>query len=225
MAKILIVEDDLSLASMICDWLRFEHHLVEPVDNGDNALELMRSYTYDVVILDWAIPGLSGIEVCQQFRAMGGTTPILLLTGKGAIEDKEVGFNSGADDYLTKPFQAKELSMRVRALLRRSTAVTSDVLKAGNITLNAKDYRVTKNETQLQLAPREFALLEFFMRHPNEVFSPEALLDRVWASDSEASRDTVRVCITRLRHKLGTDSGTPLIQTVFGVGYKLELPG
>jgi DNA-binding response OmpR family regulator len=225
MAKILLVEDDMSLSDMIRDWLKFERHIGEAAYNGDDALNLLSSVTYDLIILDWDLPGLSGIEVCKLFRERGGNTPILMLTGKSSIDEKVVGFNSGTDDYLTKPFETRELAARVRALLRRSPVRIADIIKAGNLELNTQDHRVLQNGVVLNLAPREYALLEFFMKHPKEVFSPEALLARVWQSDSEASRDTVRVCITRLRQKLGEDPKTPNIRSVFSVGYTFEPDG
>lgn len=222
MAKILIVEDDQNLVNMIVDWLEFERHTVEAVGDGNDAMAMLRAYSYDLVILDLTLPGMGGEQVCSEYRSGGGKARILMLTGKGAIEDKEAGFDAGADDYLTKPFHSKELSARVRALLRRSAEVVSETLKAGSLTLNTREFTVTQDGVVLQLAPKEFALLEFFMRHPNQVFSAESLLDRVWQAEGDASIDTVRVCINRLRTKLKADDATACVKTVFGVGYKLE---
>ena len=225
MAKILLVEDDLNLSDMIRDWLKFERHIAEAAYNGDDALNMLSTVTYDLIILDWDLPGLSGIEVSKLFRERGGNTPILMLTGKSSIDEKVIGFDSGTDDYLTKPFETRELAARVRALLRRAPVRIADLIKAGNLVMNTKDHSLFQDGVELNLAPREFALLEFFMKHPNDVFSPDALLDRVWQSDSDASRDTVRVCITRLRQKLGEDPKTPNIRSVFGIGYKFEPDG
>jgi two-component system, OmpR family, response regulator len=177
---------------------------------------------YDVIVLDWDLPGATGVEICTSFRAKGGNTPIIMLTGKSTLRDKEEGLDSGADDYLTKPFHIKELSARIRALLRRPLSVTGNTLKVGDITLCPISYKVTKAEQEVQLLPREFALLEFLMRHPGQVFGAEALLDRVWNSDSEASPDALRTCMKRLRKKIESPEGDSIIKTVHGVGYKLE---
>ncbi|HEY9785855.1 MAG TPA: response regulator transcription factor [Candidatus Obscuribacterales bacterium] len=224
MAKILIVEDDLDLRSIVEDWLKHEHHTVECATKGDEALDLLKVYPYDLIILDWELPNLSGIEILKAFRGCGGRTPILMLTGKGELDNKETGLDTGADDYLTKPFHMKELSARIRALLRRPASAVENVLKVGDLTLNPKTYAVTKGGADIKLLPKEFALLEFFMRYPNQVFSAEALLDRVWRSESDVAPETVRTCIKRLRKKLNAESEDSIIQTLHGVGYKLYNP-
>lgn len=223
MAKILLVEDDMGLQRMVRDWLTFEHHLVETADNGRDGLDKLQFYQYDLVILDWEMPEMTGIEICKEFRSRGGTTPVLMLTGKGTIGDKESGFEAGADDYLTKPFHMKELSMRLKSLLRRAgSSLQGDQLKFRELTLEPTSHRVTRDGKDLQLLPKEFALLEFLMRHPNQVFSAEALLSRVWASESDTTVDAVSTCIKRLRKKVDIDGQTSVIKTVHGVGYKLE---
>jgi DNA-binding response OmpR family regulator len=224
MAKILVVEDETDLAIPVRDWLTKEQHLVELVDNGTEALELLRVYKYDLIILDLMIPGANGMEVCRRFRNDGGTTPILMLTAKSAVEDKEAGLDAGADDYLTKPFHLKELSARIRAVIRRHTQPTSRELKVGDLVLDAVARTVMLNGEEIHFVPREFSLLEFLMRHPNQVFSAEALLDRVWASDTMASPDTIRTYIKILRKKLGAEGKESFIRTVHGVGYKIESP-
>jgi len=222
MAKILVVEDEQDLSGPVRDWLGREHHLVEVVDNGPDALDRLRIYKYDVVILDLMLPGLSGMEVCRRFRSAGGTTPILMLTAKTTVEDKEAGLDAGADDYLTKPFHLKELSARVRALLRRPAPVSGNVLNVRSLVLDTSACRVTKDGHELHLLPKEFSLLEFLMRHPNQVFSADALLDRVWASDTSALPDTVRTHIKTLRKKIDDEDSPSFIRTIHGVGYKLE---
>jgi DNA-binding response OmpR family regulator len=223
MAKILLADDDIDLAEAVQNWLGGEKHAVEVVYDGQEALERMRVYKYDLAILDWQMPGLPGIKVCGKFRESGGKTPILILTSRAQVEDKEAGLDSGADDYLTKPFEMRELSARVRALLRRPPSeVTSNVLKAGHLSLDRQTHEVKRGDVVINLLPKEFALLEFLMRYPNEVFSLETLLNRVWPSDSDSSPDTVRVHLTHLRNKLQPKGG-PQIKTVYGVGYKLEL--
>ena len=203
MAKILVADDDVDLAEAIQNWLDGEHHAVELVYDGQEALDRMRLYKYDLAILDWLMPGLPGVQVCGKYREGGGKMPILILTSRAQVEDKEHGLDSGADDYLTKPFELRELSARVRALLRRPPReVTGNVLKAGHLSLDRQTHEVKRGGEAINLLPKEFALLEFLMRYPNEVFSLETLLNRVWPSDSDSSPDTVRVHLTHLRNKL-----------------------
>jgi DNA-binding response OmpR family regulator len=221
MAKILLVEDDLILSDNISEWLKLEHHVVDLVANGSEALDRLRFYKFDLIILDWMLPGVAGVDVCKEFRAQGGTTPILMLTGKKSIPEKELGLDSGADDYLTKPFHFKELSARLRALLRRQPALSSNLLKYGALELNLQDHSVLKNGQVLSLLPKEFSLLEFLMRHPNQVFSAEALLDRVWNSSSDVSPESIRTYVARLRSKIDDQDSESMIQTLHGVGYRL----
>jgi len=221
MAKILLVEDEDDISDLITAWLAKDHHVVEVASSGEAALDLLRVYPFDVLILDWMLPGISGVEVCRDFRTRGGTTPILMLTAKSHVNEKERGLDAGADDYLTKPFELKELSARIRALLRRPVSFSGTVLKVGSIVLDTSTHQVTKDGEELQLLPKEFALLAFFMRHPNQVFSAEALLDRVWSSDSEASPETIRTYIKRLRKKIDDKDKPSMVGTVHGVGYKL----
>lgn len=224
MAKILVVEDDLDLRSIVEDWLKHEHHLIETATKGDEAMELITTYPYDLIILDWQLPVLDGIQILQKFRQGGGRTPVLMLTGQDKTNHIETGLDSGADDYLTKPFHMKELSARIRALLRRPQNVIENVLKCGDITLNPRTYSVTRGGADLKLLPKEFALLEFFMRHPNQVFSTEALLDRVWRSENDAAPETVRTCIKRLRKKIDLENEDSIIETLHSVGYRLHSP-
>jgi DNA-binding response OmpR family regulator len=222
MAKILIVEDEIDLSEPVRAYLTHEHHLVEVVADGREAMERLRFYKYDLIILDWMLPGVQGVDVCKTFRASGGTTPILMLTSRKQTQDKITGLDAGADDYITKPFDVAEISARVRALLRRPQQVTTNVLAARNVTLDPTTFKVTRDGADVQLLPKEFALLEFFMRYPGQVFSAEALLDRVWSSESEASPETIRTYIKRLRQKLDTPGQPSMLVTVHGVGYKLE---
>jgi len=224
MAKILLVEDDVEFSGVVKSWLSNERHAVEVVHDGLEARHQLQVFEYDLVVLDWQLPGLSGVEICQDFRSRGGMTPVLMLTGKSTVADKESGLDSGADDYLTKPFHMKELSARVRALLRRASRGTSNVLTIGDLVLDPANYRVTRDGAEIQLQKREFALLEFLMRNPNRVFSSEALLERVWATEADVTPDAIRVYIMRLRKKVDEGAKASLIQTVHGVGYKLQTP-
>ena len=222
MAKLLLVEDDTDLSGRVNMWLSSQQHAVECVFDGVEASERLKFYQYELVILDWNIPQKTGIEVCQEYRSRGGNTPILMLTGKSSINEKEMGLDAGADDYLTKPFHLKELSARIRALLRRPVAYAGTTLKVGTLELNPSSHQVTSDGREINLLPKEYAVLEFLLRHPNEVFSPDALLNRVWNSESDASSDTVYTYIKTLRKKISPDAPSSIIKTVHGVGYKLE---
>lgn len=223
MAKILLVEDEHDLAQLISGWLhQREHHLVETLENGLDAFSTIQINKYDVIILDIMLPGMNGLEVCRQYRRHRGMTPILLLTAKNTVEDKEAGLDSGADDYITKPFALKELAARVRALLRRGPSIPSNQLNIRDIVIDPVDYTVKKAGEEIHLLPQEFRLLEFLARHPNQVFSAEDLLASVWESDTPAMIDTVRGHIKRIRKKLDSPGEQSIITNVYGVGYKLE---
>lgn len=222
MAKIVVVEDDKDLVNLIKGILSVERHTVDSVHDGHEALTIIQMHPYDLVILDWMLPGRTGTEICKDYRARGGSAPILMLTAKSTIDDRAEGLDSGADDYLTKPFHPKEFSARVRALLRRPQSVMSKTLKAADIELDPSQVKVFKANKEIHLLPKEFALLELFLRYPTQVFSAESLLDRVWNTDSSASLDTVRTYIKTLRKKIDTNPKESLIRTVHGVGYSLS---
>lgn len=222
MAKVLVVEDDPELTDVVIDCLKAQNFLVDHVGNGREALDRLKFFQYDLIVLDWQLPGMDGIEVCSQFRSRGGATPILMLTGKRTVDDKEAGFEAGADDYLTKPFQARELVARLRALLRRPQGVVAKTLKARDLELDATTHKVTKDGLEINLLPKEFALLEFLMRHPSQVFNGEALIDRVWSTDGETTSAAVRINVNRLRNKIDTEGQPSFISTVHGVGYRFD---
>lgn len=223
MGKILVVEDEQDLAFQVRDWLSREHHLIEVVHNGQDALDRLRVYKYDAIILDWMLPGMAGVDVCKEFRGkQKGKTPILMLTARAGIDDKEEGLDAGADDYLPKPFQLRELSARVRALLRRASGATSNTMEVRNIIVDPAARKVTRDGQEVRLEPKEFALLEFLVRNPNTVFSTEALITRVWESESLVSPDAIRTYIKGLRKKLDTEGQPSIIGTVHGVGYRLD---
>jgi DNA-binding response OmpR family regulator len=224
MAKILVVEDDPGVLENVAQLLESLNHVVDKATDGTYALDLLCLSGYDMVILDWDIPKQSGLEVCRKYRADSGKAPVLMLTGKNAVDQKEQAFDIGADDYLTKPFEGRELAARVRALLRRPHTLRTDALVAGHVTLEPASRSVSVNGASTKLLPKELALLEFLMRHPNQVFSADALLTRVWTAESDASPDTVRKNITRLRQKIERAEFPALIHTVFGLGYQLIPP-
>ena len=222
MPKLLIVEDDTNLLNTMTDWFKSEKYNVESAICGQEGLEMLQFYQYDLVILDWGLPNISGIEICQQYRGKGGLTPILMLTGKDQIDHKETGLDAGADDYLTKPFNLRELSARVRALLRRPVSMVETKIQFGEIKLDPNSRTVLRGQTELTLAPREFALLEFLMRHPDQVFTDEAILNRVWPSSSDASSETLRTCIKKLRRKIDLEGSPSIIKNVPGIGYRFD---
>lgn len=225
MPKILVIEDDVGLNRMIRDWLAFERNEADYAENGREGLDKLLCYEYDCVILDWELPDMTGIEVLQEFRAQGRLTPVLILTGKSSIGEKEQGFDAGADDYLTKPFHMKELSARLRALMRRTSINVSTIVEGKGIRLDSVSFRVSRGDEDIQLRKNEFMLLEFLMRHSDQVFSAETLLNRVWSADSEATIDAITTCIKRLRKKIDREGQPSVIKTVHGVGYKFDPTG
>lgn len=220
MAKILLVEDDVALAEVTKFGLESQGHMVQTAPNGNAALDNMRINKYDLVILDWMMPERTGIEVLRFYRSSGGNTPVLMLTAKTLLEDKEKGLDSGADDFLTKPFEHRELQARVRALLRRPTSMAATVLKVADISLDPASCTVMKDGKELKLRPKVYSLLEFLMRHPNHVYSADAILERVWLDDAMVSTDTVRAHFKLLRKSLGIKEGQ-IIKTVRNRGYML----
>ena len=221
MAKILLVEDDQAVAEAIVDALEFESNVVEHVDCGLEASQRLKLYQYDLVVLDWDLPRKSGVEVCGEYRSGGGTLPILMLTGKSSVEDRVTGLDAGADDYLPKPFSMKELSARVRALLRRPEPMVSELVQLGPLQIDLKFHKVTRGQEELNLLAKEISLLEFLVRHRGQVFSVDDLLNKVWHSESDSSEDAVRQCVTRLRKKIDGEGENSLIVTVKGLGYKV----
>jgi DNA-binding response OmpR family regulator len=221
MPKLLIADDDEKLTHNVADWLRTEGFTVETASDGDAARILLESITYDVIVIDWEMPGKNGPEVCREFRDAGGQTPILMLTGRGAIEEKEKGFLSGADDYLTKPFHPKELLLRIRSLLGRTVQARKNIYEFGALILDLDKAEVLQKGERLKLTAKEFALLDFLIRHPEQFFTTETLINRVWSSDKAVSDQAVRVCIGRLREKLESYNCPTTIVSQSGFGYKL----
>ncbi len=225
MAKILIIDDDPTLCGLVSDWFSGQNYSVEVVYDGLAGLDMLLLGGFDLIVLDWDLPGKSGIELLQEYRRRGGQTPVIMLTAKCDSTEIERGFDYGADDYVTKPFGVKELTARVRAVLRRPREMLAEVLVAGEVHLNRAKHHVTRGGVEVRLQPKDFALLEFFMRNPGQVFSTDVLLARVWASDSEASIDALRTAIKRIRQAIDTADGDvsrSIIKTVPRVGYTLQ---
>ncbi len=220
--KILVIDDDQLISKLVASTLAADGLLVDTANCAAEARAYLNVCDYDLLVLDWHLPDLAGIQLCQELRNGGINVPIIFLTSRAAIEDKRTGYQSGADDYLTKPFEPEELKMKVRAILRRPRSLLTREIKVKDLTMNLESRQLFKNSVEIHLLPKEFALLEFFMRHPNQVFSSDALLQRVWSSDSTAAPDTVKVTLMRIRQKLESDSDNPLITTIRGFGYRLD---
>jgi two-component system response regulator MprA len=219
--RILVIEDETKIADFLRRGLTYEGFHADIAADGESGLKAARDNPPDLVILDWMLPGLDGLEVCRRLRA-GGLVPILMLTAKDAVSDRVIGLNSGADDYMTKPFAFEELLARVRALLRRSRTTEETVFRFADLTLNVNTREVTRGTRKVDLTTKEFDLLHFFMRHPRQVLTREMLYDRVWGYDFEGESNILEVYIRYLRSKLEASNESRLIQTVRGVGYALR---
>ncbi len=222
MPKILLVEDDPASAEIVKTWLSAQRYVVEVARDGEEALEFLRMAAFDVILLDFNLPHVSGFDVLKQFRGAGNNTPVIMVTAKSAVSFKEAVLDGGADDYLTKPYELPELSARIRVQLRKSANSISVKLSVGNIVLCPEQMRVTQDGVPIELLPKEFSLLEFFMCHPDKVFTSEAIMNRVWSLDSDASTNAFRTTLTRLRRKLNLKEDSHLIETVHGAGYRLN---
>ncbi|MDJ0731571.1 MAG: response regulator transcription factor [Crocosphaera sp.] len=221
--KILVVEDDETIAIPIEEILDEQNYIVEVASDGQVAWELLDVFKYDVIVLDVMLPKLDGITLCQQLRANGCKTPILMLTARDTTKDKVKGLDAGADDYLIKPFENEELSARIRALLRRGETVIPPVLTWGELCVDPNSCEVSYQQQVLNLSPKEYRLLEFFLRHPRRMFSRSQLLDHLWSMDQIPEEATVKAHISSLRQKLKTAGlESDVIETVYGLGYRLK---
>lgn len=218
--SVLVVDDEPLIVEMLTMGLNYEGFEVTVAMNGLDALEKAREVKPDLVVLDVMLPGMDGIEVCRRLRAQGDTG-ILMLTARGELEDRVQGLDSGADDYLVKPFTFKELMARGRAILRRRGINLQKALRLGDLVLDRQTRRVTRAGRVIELTPREFDMLELFLTHPRQVFTRDVILNRVWGYDYLGDTNVIDVHIRHLREKLGDDSRS-LIRSVRGVGYGLE---
>ena len=221
--KILIVEDEHRIAGSIKKGLEQEHFLVDIAYDGTNGFDLASTEVYDLLILDLLLPGMNGLDICRKLRQTNNHTPIIILTAKGQLEDKIGGLNSGADDYMTKPFSFEELLARVRALVRRPRNISGSVLKLDGLELDTTTFEVKRQGKNIKLSHKEFALLEFLLSHPHQIFSKEQLIDKVWDYDADVLPNTVEVFIRNLRQKIDNPfkENPPLIITIRGFGYKI----
>lgn len=222
--KILVVEDERKIANSIKKGLEYENYIVDIAYDGEEGMDLAFSVEYDLIILDRLLPKQEGLEVCRKLREQGIHTPILILTAKGQIEDRVEGLDAGADDYLVKPFAFSELFARVRALVRRPKNTVNPLLSLGDLVMNTKTFEVSRRGVVIRLSNKEFTLLEYLLRHQNQVLTKEKILDHVWNYDSDVLPNSVEVYIKHLRDKIDIPFvGSALIHTVRGFGYKIAI--
>ncbi|MBX9695904.1 MAG: response regulator transcription factor [Cyanobacteria bacterium] len=223
MPKILIVEDDRFQNETLASWFTHRGYSVDQCFNCGDAATFLLVSTYDLILLDWELPDGDGVTMLRKQRHRGLATPVLILTGKSTLDDKELGFDSGADDYLTKPFQERELEARVKALLRRPPTYISSEIQVGDLTVCQSERIVKTRDGNLALTPREFEVFLFLARNLGTVFSPEAILLRAWDTKTETTSDNVRKYIQRIRSKLQNSSKLVSISTHHGLGYALQI--
>lgn len=222
--RILVIEDEVKIAGAIKKGLELKGYAVDMVHDGETGLSYAADSDYDLVVLDRMLPGLDGVELAKKVREAGGHVPILMLTARGTIGDKVEGLNAGADDYLVKPFSFDELIARVKALLRRPAQQTGTTLKVDDLELNSNSYEVSRAGEPIKLSHKEFALLEYFMHHPDQVITKDMIINHIWDEDAYILPNTVEVYIGYLRNKIDRPfpDKSPLLHTLRGFGYKLS---
>ncbi len=220
--RLLIAEDERELANALAAILRHSHYSVDAVYDGEDALDYALTQNYDGLILDIMMPKRDGLSVLAELRRQGVDTPVLLLTAKSEIDDRIAGLDTGADDYLTKPFAMGELLARIRAMTRRKAAFTPDVLSFGNIRLDRQSFALSGDTASFRLSNKEYQMMEMLMRSPGRVISTEQFMERVWGYDSDAEVNVVWVYISYLRKKLAALNASVAIKATRGLGYSLE---
>jgi two-component system, OmpR family, response regulator MprA len=219
--RILIIEDDPAILKVLQRGLAYEGYAVDIATDGRTGLNLAHDHHPDLVILDWMLPGMDGLEVCRRLRLQGGL-PILMLTAKDTIQDRVQGLDAGADDYIVKPFNLDELTARMRALLRRTQTERNQVYQFGDLTMDTSSRQVTRGKRMVNLTAKEYELLELFLRHPRQVLTREVIFDRVWGYDFGGESNVLEVYIRYLRQKLEAEDEQRLIHTIRSVGYVLR---
>jgi DNA-binding response OmpR family regulator len=220
--KLLVIEDEKKVANFIMQGLHEENYMIECAYDGENGLEKALTNEFDGIILDLMLPKRDGISILRELRARGVNTPVLILTAKGTIQDKIIGLDSGADDYLAKPFHFEELTARIRSMLRRSTVEKSTQLKVGDLVLDTVSHKAKRGETEIELTAREYALLEYLMRNADRVLSRSVITQHVWSYSFYADSNLVDVYINRLRNKVEVNGSSRLIHSIRGVGYVMR---
>lgn len=221
--RILIVEDEISIANFISDGLKEEGFAVDVATNGKKGLELALNnlYVYDVILLDWMLPGLSGIEICRHIRKVNQQIPIIILSAKDTVDDAVFGLDTGANDYIRKPFSFEELLARIRVLMRKNE-VEPIIFSAGDIEMNIEKHMVTKNGIPIELTQKEFSLLEFFLRNKGKVCRRTNIIEKVWDIHFDYNNSIIDVYINGLRKKFDEPNKPSFIETVRGIGYKIK---
>jgi DNA-binding response OmpR family regulator len=222
--RILLVEDNHRLSDSLRITLEEDGYAVDTAYDGLDGEEMGLIPSYDIIILDIMLPGKDGLEVCRELRNQRITTPVLMLTARDALDDRVRGLDSGADDYLVKPFEVDELRARIRALLRRDSSSKSGVLQAADLVLDPAAHTVHRADRLIELTAKEFSLLEYLMRHPNHLITREMAEEHLWSYDHVVASNVVDVYIRRLRSKIDDPSEIKLLETVRGAGYRLHLP-
>ncbi|HEY9643716.1 MAG TPA: response regulator transcription factor [Coleofasciculaceae cyanobacterium] len=221
--KILLVEDDDRIAAALAEALTDQHYAIDVAPDGLEGWDWVEAFPYNLILLDVMLPKLDGVTFCQRLRQRGYTMPVLMLTARDASTDKVMGLDAGADDYVVKPFDLKELLARIRALLRRGNATQSPLLSWENLQLDPATYEVTYANQSLTLTPKEYSLLEFFLRSGGRLLSRSIILDHLWSSGEPPGEETVKVHLRSLRQKLkAAGAADDFIETVYGVGYRLK---
>lgn len=220
--RLLVIEDERKIARVITESLKREKYAVDAAYDGEEGFNLADSQPYDLLIVDRMLPGLEGVKIVKKLRENGKNMPILFLTALSTTEDKTLGLDVGADDYLTKPFAIDELLARVRALLRRPPIQQPDILKIDDLRIDKQQQTVTRAGKNIDLTSKEYALLEHLMQHPNQILSKETLIDHVWDFDADILPNNVEAYIKNLRQKIDKPFKKQLIKTVRGFGYRIE---
>lgn len=220
--KVLIVEDEKKIASFLKNGLKQERYLVETATDGNEALEMAMNNHYDAILLDIMLPGLNGLEVLKTIRANNISTPVIIVSALGATDERVFGLDAGADDYIAKPFSFDELTARLRAVLRRSSKNKSTKIKAGEVTLDTVTHLAYRDNKEIELTTKEYALLEYMMRNKNKILSRNSITQNVWKSDYDPDSNVIDVYIKKIRSKIEKPGTRPSIQSVRGVGYRLR---
>jgi two-component system, OmpR family, response regulator len=223
--RVLVIEDEVKMAALLRRGLSEDGLTVDVAEDGERGLLMAGANPYDAVVLDVMLPGIDGFETCRRLRHDGVWAPVLMLTARGALEDRVAGLDGGADDYLVKPFSFSELLARLRALVRRGNVERPPVIEVGDLRLDPGTHEVWRGETEIRLSAKEFTLLEIFMRHPGYVLSRTQLLEQAWEYDYDRRSNVVEVYVRYLRRKLDLPFDTVSIETVRGAGYRLRKDG
>ena len=221
MAMILVVEDDKEIAESIIEWLEMEKFAVAVTTTGEEALQLLEKNKYDLLLLDWTLPGINGYEVFKRYRASDGKAPVIFVTGRYELENMDFG-SDGPDDFIMKPFNMRELSARIQLRLKKPGISRFGKISLGNILLDQETKNVFVDSRAVRLTKKEYAVLEFLIRHPNQIFSSQAVLEAAWAAEAEPSAEALATCIRNLRRKMASDGQECLVKAIAGAGYTAE---